>query len=177
MVRWNAWIVFVSLLLVIGSTGLAFGASQTSAESEPSAPAACSESTAGENTDISSLVDAYNQNLGQQPTFVAGQLSGEVVDVRINATNGAVDRYTLVTDDEGRVVRYQCQTTPDNATVRMATNEQTIEGIRNAENHTKAATSAYRRGAITIRGVTLENKVLVKAGKVGMALERAAGGV
>jgi phosphatidate phosphatase APP1 len=176
MVRWNSRVVFAGLLLVIGSAGLAFGASPTSAEREPGSSAACSENTSGENADISSLVDAYNQNLEQQPAFVAGQLSGEVVDVRINGTDGGVDRYTIVTDEAGRVVRYQCQTTPDNATVRMGTNERTIEEIRNAENHTKAATSAYRRGAITIRGVTLENKVLVKAGQVGLALDRAAGG-
>lgn len=149
--------VLVASLLVLSL--LAFPASPASAQ-------ACSLDAA----ELAPLIDTYNANVDRVPGVVRGQLSGQTIDVRIDAPAGE-RRFAVTTADDGRIIAFE-ESTASDPTLRVETSQSTICGIAGSPDPAGAFADAYDSGEIDVSGVGVLNSVKFGAVKVGAGIAR-----
>lgn len=118
--------------------------------------------------DVQNIVDAYNQNADQIPGFIAGQISGERVELKITGANAFT--YTVVFDNNARA---QSVTEGSNdPTLRVTANSATLCEAAQSDNPAAALGDAYQNGDIDIEGVGTANSVKVTVMKTAVSIAK-----
>lgn len=154
--RRRALIVAVAVLLAVGLLGT---------------PATAA--VEGTDQDIEDVVDAYNANVAEAPDVLTDRVADERVALTVERADEADIEYTVVTDETAEVV--SIAEGHDDPTLRMTTNEATVDEIANAETPGEAAVDAYESDDIELEGVGLTNTVKVEATKLGYQIGSALG--
>lgn len=123
---------------------------------------------------LDALAQTYNDNLDAVPDVFASQLANERVDVRVAAADGE-HRYYAETGADARVARIERGAGPEPPTVRVRTDEATLDAIRTSETPAATAVAAYDDGRIEITGVGVVNAVTVETAKAALGVGRALG--
>jgi len=77
------------------------------------------------------------------------QLSDRVVELRVTTNDGEELVYTVVTDDEARIVGYE-EGPSDHETLRVETDETTLRAIAADDDPVSAALEAHERGDVVV---------------------------
>lgn len=125
------------------------------------APVAAQTHERADDTAPGGLVTTYNANTDQLPWFVRDQVAGERVELVVHGPDGTSYYHGTVAED-GRITEYAAGQA-DGPTVRVTTDETTLERIRTAENPAATAVAAYERGDIVVEGVGTVDAIQVTA--------------
>lgn len=134
------------------------------------APAAVAAQSA--EGDAESVVQAYNDNIGDAPDVIADRFADERIAMTVEGSDGAVT-YTAVTDANAEVVEFE--EGANDPTIRVTTDEATIRDIAEAEDTGAAAVDAYESDDVTVEGVGVTNTVTVETAKLGYEVGSALG--
>jgi hypothetical protein len=132
---------------------------------EPETPRVCGRAGG-------TLVDLYHANLDSVPDLAEGTLTDETIRLVINGDGGG--EYTVVTGTEMRVTAFR-PGAPDDATVVVETDCETVRTTLDAPDPAEAVATAYRNDEITVRGATLVKSIVVEASKLLFDIGRTLG--
>lgn len=118
--------------------------------------------------DVQVLADAYNQNAGELPGFIANQFAGERVELRM--TGDAPIIYTVAFDDAARAT----SVTEGSAdpTLRVAVASDTLCRALQSDNPAAEFASAYQNGDVDIQGIGTANALKVTVLKTAISIAR-----
>lgn len=119
------------------------------------------------------LVATYNANVDALPEILRDRVAGEQVELVVRDA-GDVSYYHGTVDEDGRITDHAAGQATD-PTVRVTTDEATLERIRNAENPTATAAAAYERGDVTVDGVGVVAAVEMTVAETAVDAGRALG--
>jgi hypothetical protein len=122
--------------------------------------------------DDAPLVESYNDNVEQVPSFVRGV----VTDGRIHAVvDGDTQRdYTAVTGPDRRLSELR-PGQPSDSTVAVENDCETLTTVVDASDPADGFVSEYDAGDTTVRGVGIANVVAVEAVELGVRIGRTLG--
>lgn len=121
--------------------------------------------------DLDALAETYNENLDSVPGVFQGQLSNERVDIRVTTDDGE-QRYYAETGANARVTEIERGEGDRSPTVRVHTDEETLDAIRSSETPAETAVAAYDDGDIRITGAGPVDTVRVEAVKAAVGVGR-----
>lgn len=84
---------------------------------------------------------------------------GQVIHIIINKTSGNIE-FGATTDQDGYITSLE-KGAPENPTLRLKSDEETVEKIINSDTPTKETQDALLNGKITYEGVTIGNKIQI----------------
>jgi uncharacterized protein with LGFP repeats len=134
------------------------------------APAAVAAQSA--EGDAESVVQAYNDNIGDAPDVIANRFADERITMTVEGSDGEAT-YTAVTDGNAEVVSFE--EGENDPTIRVTTDEETISEIAESEDTGAAAVEAYESEDVTVEGVGVTNTVTVETAKLGYEVGSALG--
>lgn len=133
-------------------------------------------STAGEETDLGLVavihhegcvraqdLSVYHDSIDAVPGFVDWAVTDEAIHLIVN--NDTETDYTVTTGSDKRVATFRPRA-PDNPTIEVETDCETVNTIVEAQDPRSAFVTAYDEGDIVIRGVTLWKTFLLAAAKL-----------
>lgn len=146
-------ILFVTVLVLLALPG--------------TAAADCTDG-AGDLTaeEIQAVADAYNQNAGDLPGFVAGQIAGERVELRVTGDTDVV--YTVTFDDAARATSVTEGSA--NPSLRITVASATLCDALNSNNPAAELASAYKNGDVDIQGIGTANSIKVGLVKTAISI-------
>lgn len=121
--------------------------------------------------DLDALAATYNENLDSVPGIFVSRLANERVDIRVTTGDGH-RQYYADTGDDARIEAIERGTGDRKPTVRVRTDESTLDAIRTAERPAATAVEAYNAGAIEIEGVGIVGAVEVETAKAALGIGR-----
>lgn len=124
--------------------------------------------------DLDALAQTYNDNLGAVPDVFADRLANERVDIRVDTGDGE-RQYFAVTGADARIATIERGDGEQKPTVRVRTDEATLDAIRTSETPAATAVAAYEDGDIQITGVGVVNTVKVETAKAAVGVGRTLG--
>lgn len=131
------------------------------------AAADCTRGTGDLTADeVEAIADAYNQNAGDLPGFVAGQIAGERVELRVTGDTDIV--YTVAFDDAARATSIS-EGVAD-PTLRVTVASATLCDALQGDNPAAALTDAYQHGDVDIEGVGTANALKVTLVKTAIGI-------
>jgi len=107
--------------------------------------------------ELDAVTDAYNQNAGDLPGFVAGQVAGERVELHITGSSDVV--YTVAFDDAARATSVTEGSA--NPSLRITVASATLCDALDSPNPAAELASAYKSGDVDIEGVGTANSIKV----------------
>jgi len=116
--------------------------------------------TEGEITDF--FLNIYNPNVNEiihELPLVKSVFAGQVIHIIIEKTGENIEM-TAVTDQEGFITDLESGE-PDNPTMRLISNEETLDRIRNSADPAGETKDALLNGDITYEGVGIVMKVII----------------
>lgn len=149
------WLAVTVSSLAVLSVAIGFGAAHGTAQ-------LCER-------DVQSLLDSYNANVDEVPPIVRGVVADETVHLVVDGD--ATGEYAAVTNESGRVTEFR-PGAPENPTVVIRTDCETVDTIVDADDSVGAFESEYRGGEISVRGVGIVKSVVVEAVEVVVGLAR-----
>lgn len=152
--------VALALLLTVGLTA-APAAAAGSADADVDAAVTA-------DVDAEEVVEAYNEHVDEAPDVVRDRFADERVALVVERGGEPDVEYTAVTDGDARVVSLEDGS--DDPTVRVTTDEATVDEIAGADDEVDAALDAYHEDRVEVEGVGITNTVVVGATEVGYAV-------
>ncbi|OYT63682.1 hypothetical protein B6U67_02170 [Methanosarcinales archaeon ex4484_138] len=108
------------------------------------------------------LQGVYNPNVDNiipDLPLVKNVFAGQVIHIIITKQNGNIE-FDATTDPNGYITHLEREA-PEEPTLRLKSDEETIETIINSDNPIKETQEALLNGKITYEGVTIGNKIQV----------------
>jgi hypothetical protein len=132
-----------------------------------------------EDINLDQLVETYNANVDEAPDIARGQLAGQTIEIRVGEGDEMAKKDTgeslhVTTAESGRITDYE-KGDAESPTIRIRTNEDTLEDIAQAEEPGKEFNQQYEDGDIKVGGVTMTEKVKVEAVKFAVWLGKTFG--
>jgi len=113
------------------------------------------------------LLDVYNPNVDNiipDLPLIKDVFGNQVIHVIIKKEGGDIE-FGATTDSRGYITKLE-RGTPENPTLRLISDEETVERIINSDDPVQETKDALLSGKITYEGVTIVNKVKVGIIKV-----------
>lgn len=151
----------LALLLTVGLTAAPAAAVGQSSEADV-------EVDADAEVDAEAVVAAYNAHVEEAPDVLEDRFADERVTLIVERSGQPDVAYTAVTDGEARVT--SLEEGVDDPTVRVSTDEATLEEIANADDEVDTARDAYHADRIDVEGVGITNSLAVGATEIGYAV-------
>jgi hypothetical protein len=104
----------------------------------------------------STLVETYEASADAVPGFAAGMVTDERIHLLV--TDDRHRDYAVVTGGDRRVTAFR-RGAPDDPTLEVETDCETVRTVVDAPNTTDAFADEYRAGEITVRGRTLPKRI------------------
>lgn len=107
------------------------------------------------------LLSEYNTFISENPDvpFVKSILGEQVIHIIITKTGGDIE-LAAVTDSDAYITEITSGE-PDNPTLRVMSNEETIDKIMDSDDPASETANALNNGDITYKGVGIKNVVVV----------------
>lgn len=151
----------LALLLTVGLTAAPAAAAGGSADADV-------DTDVNADVDAEEVVEAYNEHVDEAPDVVRDRFADERVALIVERSGEPDVEYTAVTDEDARVV--SLEEGADDPTVRVTTDEATVDEIASSEDEVDAALDAYHSDRVEVEGVGITNTVVVGATEVGYAV-------
>ena len=113
------------------------------------------------------LLSEYNTFISENPDvpFVKSILGEQVIHIIITKTGGDIE-LAAVTDLDAYITEITSGE-PDNPTLRVMSNEETIDKIMDSDDPASETANALNNGDITYEGVGVTNMIVVGVAKLG----------
>jgi hypothetical protein len=124
------------------------------------------------------LLNTYNPNINainSNIPFVKSVFGGQVIDIIIKDPSGNIEM-GAITDANGNITELS-NGTPSNPTLRLISNTETIENIKNSADPFKATKDAIKAGDITYEGVGVVSTINVAILKLVMFFAKLFGAI
>lgn len=108
------------------------------------------------------LLDVYNpnvENIIPDLPLIKNVFGGQVIHIIINNTSENIE-FGATTDPNGKITNLE-RGAPKEPTLRLKSDEETIETIITSDTPTKETQEALLNGKITYEGITIGNKIKV----------------
>lgn len=112
------------------------------------------------------LLVEYNAFISSNPDvpFVKSIFGEQVIHILITKTNGDIE-FSVVTDEDAYITEIKSGA-PENPTLLVTSNEETVNNILNSDDPASEAMNALNNGDIDYKGVGIKNKIVVGVTKI-----------
>lgn len=112
------------------------------------------------------LLVEYNAFISSNPDvpFVKSIFGEQVIHILITKTNGDIE-FSVVTDEDAYITEIKSDA-PENPTLLVTSNEETVNNILNSDDPASEAMNALNNGDIDYKGVGIKNKIVVGVTKI-----------
>ena len=118
------------------------------------------------------LVDLYHAHADRVPSWAESVVTDETIHLIVNGDRGG--DFVVVTDQDGSVSTFR-RGTPDDATVAVETDCETVRTVVDAQNPADAVAAEYDSGQITVRGTTFPRSIVIEVSELVFGIGRSLG--